>query len=265
MANLNRFLTLTERTPRTVENLQLGLGLLLEPHRGILSTSTVGQVLDVRGLDGVSLHRAVPPVFYPGTSGISLMGWTNLQLNGPNRRNDRIKVLKGVLPVEVMAWRQDLVTVPDLTAARGQTFHGPQGHRLTVVAMSTPRAGRPVVQYRLSGPPGWRPGNQEGVEVIDSRGHSQYYVLPPPVASLLSEPLPEDLAWLATTPQATSLLQVPWPALARLRPASERLEWRGILPLSLPTPLEGPVQLRLYRFERVRVEVPFELHDVPLP
>jgi len=188
-----------------------------------------------------------------------------LPLKGPGGLGERIKILKGVLPVEVIARQQDLVTVPDLARAAGQTFWGPQGHRLTVDQVQQ-NAQFWTVQVRLLDPPGWRQDpNQHGVELSDARGHSVDLSQQGLRRFQLREPQPEDLAWLTAAPQSASLLQVPWPALARQRPFQERTEGRGTLRGFTPIALEGKVSLRFYRFERLRTEVPFELHDVPLP
>jgi hypothetical protein len=76
---------------------------------------------------------------------------------------------------------------------------------------------------------------------------------------------PEDLAWLASDPLAPGPAAVPWPALAWQRARAEWAEWSGTLHFLPPPQFEGPVQLRLYRFDRLQAELPFELHDVPLP
>ena len=70
---------------------------------------------------------------------------------------------------------------------------------------------------------------------------------------------------LTRPPVAPSLGGLPWPALALQGPRQERVEWRGVVYVATPALFEGPVTLRFYRFERLKVEVPFELPDVPLP
>ena len=104
-----------------------------------------------------------------------------------------------------------------------------------------------------------------GLELTDARGRSAHFNNVSLTQWPLREPQPEDLAWLTAAPQAPSLPWLPWTALA-LQPARQgRMEWRGKLQLAAPAAFEEPVQLRFYRFDRLKTEVPFELRDVPLP
>jgi WD40 repeat protein len=254
-------------TPQRTEILHLNLGLLSERNKGLLSWPNGVRVTEPRDLAGQSLDfPAVPVTTYAHRwTEWAHASWLNVTLKAPQRRDDRIKVLKGVLPVEIMVRRQDLVTVPNLATDIGRTFRGEQGHRLTVEGMQSVGGPYLHLDLRLIGPPGWHyDGNLHGVELVYARGET----LSSPHAALsysrARQPQPEDLAWLAASPQAPSLLGVPWPALAVAPPGQERLEWRGTVRVFNPLP-SAPVQLRFYRFERLKVDLPFELHDVPLP
>jgi hypothetical protein len=73
------------------------------------------------------------------------------------------------------------------------------------------------------------------------------------------------MALLTAAPLASSLQRIPWPALALQRFGPDRLEWHGAIQLYPPAELTAPIKFRLYRFKRLRAELPFELRDVPLP
>jgi WD40 repeat protein/serine/threonine protein kinase len=265
-ATYQRTLSLGNANPETRENLQLGLAVLTERNGGVLSLASVGRVTEARDPDGQPFDLIAGPIpNYPprGSEWVSSNGLA-LALKAPQRRDGRIKVLKGVFPMEIMVRRQDLVTVPDLAACVGRTFGGAQGHRLTVVSLQ-PAGTFYRLGLRLTGPPGWRYFDHlYGVELADARGDTLAALNPALVQSAARDPRAEDLAWLAASPQAPSLLGVPWPALALARPGRERLQWSGLVQVLSPAPFT-PVQLRFFRFERLKVEVPFELHDVPLP
>jgi hypothetical protein len=151
--------------------------------------------------------------------------------------------------------------VPDIAKCVGRTFRGEQGHCLTVDGESGQNR-----LVRLIGPPSWTfDPNTHFVELTDARGHTVR--MPQPLNLAFrppTQPQPEDLAWLATAPMP-SLAGLPWPALALQGPRRARLEWYGWLYLWMPPSFKGPVTLRIFRFERQKVEVPFELSDVPLP
>jgi WD40 repeat protein len=258
-----RSLTFLGDAPRPNEFLQLNLAVLREPHVRVLSYEAPPRLTEARGADGQSYLPAVPPARYrPATDGayISLL----CPLKPPERRGERLKVLKGVLSVEIAARPQELATVPDLAKTPGKTFRGAEGHRLTVTA-ARPGGGQWEVQLRVIGPPGWRYDPKvHAVELIDARGRtsrSSYGTLSPsPVRGLQQE----DLAWLAADPGAPGVAAVPWPAVALQRARPQWTEWSGGLYFVAPQ-FEGPVRLRLYRFDRLQAELPFELRDVPLP
>ncbi len=261
--------SLNPNLPQQVyESVLLRLGMIAEPNRGWLSIPGQLRVTEARGPDGQSRDLAdVPRGYYPSVTngGGVCTGMLSLPLKGADRRNDRLKLLKGVVPLEIMIRRQDLVTVPDLAGAAGRTYCGEQGYDVAVVQARTDGPQR-MVHLRMVGPLGRRyEWNLYGVEISDSRGHSQRSTN---LAWNASSPAfrPEDpLAWLATAPQAPLPAGLPWAALTFPGPLRQQWECHCWLNDSMPVPFEGPVTLRFYRFERMKVDLPFELHDVPLP
>jgi hypothetical protein len=227
-----------------------------------IQTPRVTEATDENGRSLLAISSRAP--FFSFNDGINAAS-LSISLKAPDHRGGKITRLKGSLPVEVMVRPQGLVTVPDLGQAQGKIYRGGQGHQLHVESVQS-NGNLWTVNVRLSGPPGWRyNANQHGLELIDAHGR----VLRLPYLWLQESPLhwpqPEDLAWLMAAPLAPSLLQVPWPTLARQRFGEQRLEWRGTLQRFSPVMLASPVRLRLYRYDHLKAELPFELRDVPLP
>ena len=259
-ASYFRSLNLFVPTPQTNESLQLQLSLLKEPHTRLLSFRHV-HLTEANTGDGRSVLPAFQPMPapYAVNEEFSCRRWS-CRCGRWSAATSESRWLKGTLSMEVMVRPQELVTVPNLIKAKGQTFHGDQGHRMTVEDVQT--TGKQwTVQVRLLGPPGWRFNpNQEALELVDSHGRYVRFLNPAFLAKPVREPQPEDLMWLTASPQT-----LPWAALAMRRSRRQRLEWDGTLNLLTQLPLTEPVKLRVYRFERVQAELPFELHDVPLP
>jgi WD40 repeat protein/serine/threonine protein kinase len=273
-ASLARNVTFSVPTPKTEESVRLQLLLLTEPCRELLSCQSTVRVTEALTVDGQSLVPSpVPGVNtpLPMTGGLQTVGLT-VPLKGPQKRSDRLRVLKGVLGLEIMVRRHDLVTVPDLASASGRTFWGAQGHRLTVEQVQTRKGVGPgngefrTARFRGADPPGQHPESiLKGVDLTDARGRYQRIPNSGVFPQVSLEPQPEDLAWLAPAPQVPSLAALPWPALAL--PGSHQGRSAGLvwLQVSTPVPFENPVQLRYFQYERMKVDLPFELHDVPLP
>ena len=148
------------------------VALLKEAHVPLLPTAGQVRLTEARDEEGRSL--LLPSVFgsvHLGVEGVG-MGTMQLRLRPPARSkvNAKIRVLRGVLPLEVMVRQQGLAVVPDLGQARGHTVRGVRGHRLTLEAVRQ-QGNFLSLQIRLSGPPGWQYEAQtHGLEVIDAGG-----------------------------------------------------------------------------------------------
>jgi hypothetical protein len=163
-----------------------------------------------------------------------------------------------------MARQQELALIPDLALARGLSFRGARGHRLTVESVEL-KPQQWTLRLRLSGPLGWEyDPKKHCLEATDSQGRIVRLHQP----ALRGKPLlatPADAAsWLGAAPLAP-LPRWPWAALALHAGGHQRMEWSGEIRRSLPYALNGPIRLRLFRFDRLRAVVPFELRDLPLP
>jgi hypothetical protein len=183
-------------------------------------------------------------------------------------RGGVLKVVRGVLPVETAGRREDLATVADLGKAEGKTTAGEAGLRLTIQRVQNlgPQA---TVWFTLDdrSEETYRP-TTHSFELTDGRGrvwrttgYSVYPVslVPPPVAAA------GELGLLGAAPGAGFPGGLPWGALAaRTRDADRR--WGGNVLFSPPEKTDlTTAKLTFYRYRRLRAEVPFEFHDLPLP
>jgi hypothetical protein len=77
---------------------------------------------------------------------------------------------------------------------------------------------------------------------------------------------PDDLIWLSTSPQGGLPGLFFWSHFAPHRPSLQRNQWQGSMQFfDLGEPFGHADKLILYRFDRLRTELPFEFHDLPLP
>jgi hypothetical protein len=122
-----------------------------------------------------------------------------------------------------------------------------------------------ALQVRLSGPPGWSlDPNMNGLELIDQGGRKVRFPLFGLGARAYRSSPADEVAWLGAAPLGSSLPRLSWPALA-LHARQPHREWWGTVYGFIQAPLQVPAALRFYSFERLKTEVPFELHDLPLP
>jgi WD40 repeat protein len=259
-----RNVNLSMGTPRLGESLFLNLRMLKEPQAPLLSVRAP-RLTEARAGDGQSLLTPAPASIPFSVQGEIIAGYLSVPLKVSGRSGGKLAILRGALPVEIASRQRELIAVPDLAKAKGRTFRGERGHRLTV--QNVQRTGTTLtLLLRLSGPPGWNyNANSQRLELIDAEGR-HIHLRPSWLVRTPPELLAGDAAWLAAAPLAPSLSNLPWPVLALHGvSSSRRMEWYGPVNCFAPEPLAGPIQLRFYQFERLKTEVPFELRDVPLP
>ena len=271
----NRTLTLTGKEPVAVDGLNLGLC-----HFGVGDAVVgVGPPVIREAVDDAGLSRLPdqPPGPFPGPLAVLVDPESRLfnpfdllPLKSSERRGGVLKRLKGVVPVEVMIERRDLATATDVGKAAGKTFDG-DGVRLSVRGVqSVPNGptGQPfVVTLTLDGGPDWAYNAASMVfELTDAEGRR----VRPTWANVNSlgaarraGPVQLGVFWAA--PAAGLPGAVPWAALVRNAPHPER-SWGANLQFISPDKLDlSTAKLTLFRFRRVRTELPFEFHDLPLP
>jgi hypothetical protein len=187
-------------------------------------------------------------------------------LQPPPVRGGTLKHLKLVLPVEVMARRLDVLTVADPAKAADKESFADDGLRFKVQTFQMVDANAAWVKFTVSVSAGRTlDPNTLGLRLIDAKD-GEY--LGGPLAmnaglQYVREPEPEDLVWLSGAPQAGFPAPLPWAALAPGSLKLDRRQWTGSAQFS--GPIGAPAKLALFRFERLRTELPFEFHDLPLP
>jgi hypothetical protein len=191
----------------------------------------------------------------------------SVSLPAPSQRGGTLKLVKGFLSADAEVERRELVAVNELSQAEGKTFAGPGGARLTVQRVQR-QYGYIQIGVALTGGPGWSyDPNVHRFELTDTQGRP---CREPPYSSLTPIPrreaCPGDVALLAACPPGGLPAVLPWPALAdHIRDQAGPRWVGGQVQFVAEGPAGPPAKLVFYSFRRVRAEVPFELHDVPLP
>jgi len=230
----------------------------------------VEDALDDAGRD---LRPDPPDVARPGGEVFGPFGIAPLSvwLAPPPVRGGTLKHLKIVLPVEVTA-RRDLLTATYLPGVGGQTFSGGDGVRLTIQAVNAFSLNSVVnsveVQFTVSVPedraldPKTLGARWTGAE---GRTHQMRDFNMDSSPKVARDPGAEDLIWLSGSPQNPFPAPLPLAALALGQRKLNRPQWSGIAHYNTLEAIGSPVQLTLFRSERLRTELPFEFRDLPLP
>jgi WD40 repeat protein len=258
-----------EGAPR--EDLSLNMVRNAEPANDIVNTSQP-RVVEARAAGGQSLLSNSPAPAYYFMSRPELQDFMyNLSLQVPGDRGGRLQDLKGVLPVEVLAHRQDLLTVADLPRAKGKTFQGARGVGVTITNVQHQQFGLAIVQLTLTGPANWAyDASRHEFDLVDAQGQRFRPFYKGLTRQRRRQVIPDDLAWLSLSPGAGFPAQLPWGALANAG-QNGSWQWTGQIQFQLPGPfqpagaLAPPAKLVFYSAERLRAELPFEFHDLPLP
>jgi WD40 repeat protein/tRNA A-37 threonylcarbamoyl transferase component Bud32 len=210
------------------------------------------------------LAPARPPAAFVPVRPDQPGGTFQLALQPPDGlRQGTARWIRGVLPVEVLLPQKELLGIADLSKVEGKNCFAADGLMLTPGHLEY-RAGltQVTVRLNLSGPPGWHPvRDREAVEVRDARGR-QATVTGEFSARVRLGFRQEDLAVFGPAP-AGEWSSFPLVGLA----LSDRFRstWEGYFTIALPGGATAPLRLSLVRAKRVRVELPFEFRDVPLP
>jgi WD40 repeat protein len=214
-------------SPQVSEQLMLNLAAFCEPH---LPVSGHGQPRVTEATDdtGRSLMPAEGPDYinhYYNPVYPAQALQMMLPLRAPPKLGGKLKTLKGRLPLEVMVGRRPLLTVDDVANASGKTFHGEDDLRLTVRNV---QANNSQVTLELT----WNSKKN-----LERDTHDLMLT---------------DAEGRRYGGGGSSFI------LGRQNETTTRFwaGWPGIGP---------PAKLTLYHYKRVRTEVPFEFHDLPLP
>jgi WD40 repeat protein len=266
-----RWLALQEKN-QSQDQLRLHLSLTSEPRN---AGWTFAQPRAVEARDDAGRSLLPDPqtanqqngVFFPPVG----VGYNNAMvlLQPPPVRGGTLKHLKIVLPVQIVARREDVLTVTDLAKAGGKTLFGGEGIHLKIQSVSGLGNNGCNVQFAVSAPAGLSlDPNNLGLRLTDARGHDHpatNFFVNSFAAQTIREPEAEDLLWLSGPPQGAFLTSLPWAALARGSRNRDRRQWTGFAQFFSPEAVGQPLKLTLFRFERLRTELPFDFRDLPLP
>jgi hypothetical protein len=191
----------------------------------------------------------------------------SILLQPPAERGGTLKHLKIVIPVELMVRPQELGMVPSIVKAGGKAFWGEGGFRCKV--LSAQRYGTNSLDVQLAI---LARENQSldlrdvALRLSDDKGGEQVWFnsLTNPPLLTIREAEPEDLLWWSGAAQDSFPSPLPGAALA-LGTKLNRRQITVTARFTLPQALSGSAKLTLFRFERLRTELPFEFHDLPLP
>lgn len=161
-----------------------------------------------------------------------------------------------------------MLTATDFARTRGKTFRGSDGVRFTVQSVNMYGNNVVSVRFAVSAPAG-RPVNRTGLglRLTDARGREQETV----ISNLrllrqnVRELEAEDLLWWSGSPLGGFPASLPWAALGSNPRKLNRRHWSGFAQLRTQEPIGSATKLTLFRFERLRTEVPFEFRKLPLP
>jgi WD40 repeat protein len=268
----SRIMMLNGKGPTATDRLSLNLGLLGSDDAVV----GVGPIALQEAEDDAGQSRLpdpAPPVlkqqeFADPTTPV-FTPFRQLPLKQSDRRGGVLKRLKGVLPVEVMTERRDLVTATDIGKAQGKTFtrDGVQLHIQSVQGSSNgPGLQQAMVILSLNGQRNWAyDAASQRFELIDAEGRRFRLTWAKLSASARVRPEPAELAMFAAAPGAGFPGALPWAALAinDSRPAHT---WTGSLQFPTTDKIDlSTAKLIFYQHRRVRTDLPFEFHDLPLP
>ena len=266
--NANRFVSLQGKEAPAVENLSLNMTISGASGGAvaIVGWPTVQEAEDDAGQSRLLVGpKGAGPVFAEPMSPL-LASMRTVQLKPSDRRGGSLKRLKGVLPVEVMTDRRDLATAAELGKAQGKTFGG-NGVRLSVQSVQGFGNGAMVTLSLDGGPPWAYDAASMSFELTDADGRRirPTWVNLNPVGQVRRRPGSAVLAVLSGAPAAGFPGALPWAALA---PNASRPEpvWTGSVQFVSPDNMDlSKAKLTFYHYRRLRTELPFEFHDLPLP
>jgi hypothetical protein len=103
-------------------------------------------------------------------------------------------------------------------------------------------------------------------QLIDDKGKrfNRSYVWVNAFGAPLRDLEPDDFGWWSASADG-GWSAFPWTNLAPRRQSWQRQRWQASVHFQGQGPIGRPTKLTLYRYELLRTELPFELHDVPLP
>jgi hypothetical protein len=206
--------------------------------------------------------------YYPLQNGV--VRYTAVRLKLGEKQAKKLTELSGHIPVQVLAAPQALVTVDDVLKAVGKTVKGEGGGSLEVMAIEKQADGTYKVQFRMENPPNFMPVNNfapGAVQIMPAGGGGQIQiqvvngaVRPGLVGGVNDNGLPK---LVDAKGQAYQVVQIPQ---RMFRGGFGGVATQEItMVLRAPNGAGEPARFVLSGQRPVTVQVPFTLHNVPLP
>jgi serine/threonine protein kinase/WD40 repeat protein len=248
---------------KPAEHLSLTLGAIAEPSPGLVAVGRP-RILEARTATDSLVPRFAPYTFFQAYTPLSFNNYS-VELLAPPKPGGTLQVLRGVVPVEVQTGRRNLAVIEGLTKAASKLYPIEGGGQLHIHTVQNNFNQITVRMSVLSNALWSYDAGLHHVEVTDARGQ-RYQSYSPVLQPLPMEFRTMDGLLLMGGPPTGGLGAVPWIGLAVLRPPpGKAFASGGFLTFTRTPNAAAPARLILYEARRVRAEVPFEFHDLPLP
>jgi hypothetical protein len=250
-------------SPVNVDGLRLNLDIVGQPSRGLLTTGAP-RVIEARTAAGESL---VPPEVPPAMNFTNpSFGWTwrEVLLKRPAKQGGTLRLLKGALPVEVQVEPRPLLEVENLPKAAGKLYTLESGFRMQVDSVAV-QDRRVVLQLAFLSAATSFDLRSLDFAVSDAKGRNYLPSNAPWTRPLADRFRATDALLLSGGASAGGLGALPWFGIAFRGTSRVPTAWGVTVSFTAPEGVGPPSRLTLSQFRRVKAEVPFEFHDLPLP
>jgi hypothetical protein len=258
-----RSLGFTTAEAMRLEDCSLAINRSMTPGHPIIGVAMprISQATDAKG--AVIFRKREAPAVLPYSNvveGSFTLPLVTFQATLP--RDGRLKELRGILPVEVLAERRALASVVNPLQAANKTVHH-NGIRLTIHSAKS-QFNATIVRLSLTGPWHWNYNpSLHGLEMFDARKRGYRVLSPQLTAQPRRQASPQDMTWFLGGPGAGGTAAIPWSALAGAAPG--RWEWTGTIFFQTPGETFAPFGMTLFSCRRIRTDLPFEFHDLRVP
>ncbi len=245
------------------DSLMLSLEIVSEPSPRLLSVG-FPRIVEARTSAGDSLPSLSTPTFAgPLLPLFPHARWVSLKV--PPKRGGSLQVLRIALPVEVATDPRRLVVIDDLTKAAGKLYPIEGAGQLHIHTIAKTDRGATIGVTLPSNALWAYDPSMYQFELTDAKGR-QYSSHS--AAKLHDVRADAPGGWFAPDGRAPAagLGALPWAGLVLHRPPLGQISaWGGNLIFTARGDMGPPARLILSRVRRMKAEVSFEFHDLPLP
>ena len=185
-------------------------------------------------------------------------------MKAPQKRGGSLQCVRGVVPVEVAAEVRTLVAIDEFTKGSGKYYPIEGGGQMRFRMAQTVNRQTAIEVHMPSNALWAYDSSEHRFELTYAKGR-RYYLLVQGYP-MYGQMRPADALLLMAGPPAAGLSAFPWPGIVLNRPPlGKQLGWIANLTFTAPEGVGPPARLTLQRVRRMKVEVPFAFHDLPLP